>query len=419
MFSEDKKYDCVVIGGGPAGMMAAIRAGELGKKVLLLEKNKTLGKKLLLTGDGRCNISHLEKSNKDFSIKFGKKGDFLLSAFSVFGSREAFEFFEKNGLLLNVEKDGRIFPKSNKSNDVLNKLVELLRKNKVDILYDSEVKDIVVKNDKIGKIILNDGAEFSATNYILTTGGKSYAFTGSNGSGFVFAERLGHTIVAITPALSPIKLKDVWVKDLAGISFQNVDISFFQNGKKFLERSGDILFTHFGITGPVILNASNDLGDYIKKGSISIFLDLFSNMSSENLKEELLKIIESNKNKLIKNILSSLFPEKICLVILKLCNIDISKKGADISRSEILKIVKLIKNVELHFDGLMGLDMAMATGGGVDLREIDSKTMKSKIIDNLFFAGEVIDLVGISGGYNLQMCWSTGYVAGNSVGNLD
>jgi hypothetical protein len=419
MFSEDKKYDCVVIGGGPAGMMAAIRAGELGKKVLLLEKNKTLGKKLLLTGDGRCNISHLEKSNKDFSLKFGKKGDFLLSPFSVFGSKETFEFFEQNGLLLNIEEDGRIFPKSNKSKDVLNKLVELLGKNKVEMLFDAKVKDFIVQNKRIEKVVLNTGKKITAKNYILTTGGKSYAFTGSDGSGFVFAEKMGHNVVCPCSALSPIKVKNNWVKDLAGISLKEISLSFFLNSKKILKGNGSILFTHTGITGPLVLNISNDLGSYINKGEIKIFLDLLPDKRADVLKDDLAVIIGNNKNKSIKNILSCLFPEKISLLILNLSNVDISKKGKEISKLEVIEIINHIKKVELDFDGLMGFDMAMATGGGVDLREIDSKTMKSKIIDNLFFAGEVIDLVGISGGYNLQMCWSTGYIAGNSVGNLD
>jgi len=419
MFSEDKKYDCIVIGGGPAGMMAAIRAGELGKKVLLLEKNKTLGKKLLLTGDGRCNISHLEKSNKNFSLRFGKKGDFLLSPFSIFGSKETFEFFERNGLLLNIEEDGRIFPKSNKSKDVLNKLIELLGKNKVEVLFDAEVKDFIVQNKRIEKIILNTGKEVTAPNYILTTGGKSYAFTGSDGSGFVFAEKMGHKVICPCFALSPIRVKNNWIKGLAGISLKGISLSFFLNNKKILKGSGSILFTHIGITGPLVLNISNDLGSYIDKGEIKMFLDLFPDKSVDVLKDDLDVIIGNNKNKAIKNILSCLFPEKISSLILNLSNVDSNKKGKEMSRFEIFEIAAHIKKVELDFGGLMGFDMAMATSGGVDLREIDSKTMKSKIMDNLFFAGEVIDLVGISGGYNLQMCWSTGYVAGNSVGNLD
>ncbi|MFA6348244.1 MAG: NAD(P)/FAD-dependent oxidoreductase [Candidatus Paceibacterota bacterium] len=417
MFSENEKYDCMVIGGGPAGMMAAIRVGELQGKVLLLEKNKALGEKLLLTGDSRCNISHLEKSNKDFSLKYGKQGDFLLSSFSVFGPKKTFEFFEKNGLPLNTENDGRIFPKSNKAMDVLSKLTELLGKNKVDILLDSEVKDFVVKNNRIEKIILNNGIELVAKNYILTTGGKSYSFTGSDGSGFVFAKKIGHSIMPVCPALSPIKLKEAWVRDLAGISLQGVAISFFQNGKRILKGNGSILFTHFGITGPVILNISNAVSDYTQKGEIMIFLDLFPNKSMDVLKNELIGIIEYNGNRSIKNILNYLLPEKICLVVLSLCNIDTGKKGIRISKSEILKIVKSIKNIELNFDGLMGFDVAMVTKGGVSLSEIDSKTMKSKLIKNLYFAGELIDLVGISGGYNLQLCWTTGYVAGSSAIN--
>jgi hypothetical protein len=415
MFSENKKYDCIVIGGGPAGMMAAIRNGELKKKVLLLEKNKILGRKLLLTGDGRCNLSHLEKNNKDFSKKFGKQGDFLLSPFSIFGPKETFDFFERNGLSLHTEDSGRIFPRSNKSKDVLNVLVKLLEKNNVDILTGFEVKDFIVNNNKIEKIISNNGKEIIGKNYILTTGGKSYPITGSNGSGFIFAEKMGHKIISVRQALSPMKIKEEWVKELTGITMQNISVIFYCNKKKILKDRGSVLFTHFGITGPMVLNASNEIGDYIESGNVKIIMDLLPDKDINLLKNELFAKIIENKNRSIKNILNHFFPEKISILVLNLSDIDERKKGVEIKKTEILRIVSKIKNIELNFDGFLGFEVAMATKGGISLAEIDAKTMKSKLISNLFFAGEIIDLIGVSGGYNLQLCWTTGYVAGNSA----
>ncbi|MFA6252008.1 MAG: NAD(P)/FAD-dependent oxidoreductase [Candidatus Paceibacterota bacterium] len=410
MISKSKEYDCIVIGGGPAGMMAAIRAKKRGKRVLLIEKNKELGKKLLLTGDGRCNLSHSGKNNKELAMNFGKKGDFLLSPFSVFGTKETFDFFEKEGLVLDVENDGRVFPKSNKAKDVLQVFKKLLEG--VDVLHGRSVKSFNVRSKAIKSILLDNEEKMEAKSYVLCAGGKSFSFTGSDGSGFFLAERVGHTIIPTVPGLVPMRIKQAWVKKLMGITVKDAVIIFYVDGKRMIKDRGSILFTHFGITGPMVLNASNELGKYIGK-KIEIKIDLFPDKSIDDLKKDIFTLINENRNKSIKNIINIYFSEKLLLEILKLCEIDPDKKGRDIKKEEIFRICAFAKKMELVFGGLEGFDVSMATNGGVSLNEIDSKTMRSKLIDNLYFAGEIIDLIGRTGGYNLQMCWTTGYVAGN------
>ncbi|MCK9578117.1 NAD(P)/FAD-dependent oxidoreductase [bacterium] len=411
MINKNKEYDCIIIGGGPAGMMAAIGAVNRGKKVLVIEKNQQLGKKLLLTGDGRCNLSHLEKNNKDFVKNFGTKGDFLLSPFSIFGPRETFDFFEKERLALNIENDGRVFPKSNKSKDVLITLKKMLEG--VDILYGKNVKVINVENGIIKSILLHDDSELKSKSYILCAGGKSFPSTGSDGSGFSLAKSVGHTIVNPVPGLVPIKIKQKWVKKLMGITMKDVAITFYANSKKIIRDRGSILFTHFGITGPIILNASNELGKHIAK-KITIEVDLFPDKNVDDLKKEIFTLIGENKNKKIKNIFEVYFSEKLLLAILNFCEIDCNKKAREIKKDDILRMCNFVKKVELEFESLESFEISMATNGGVSLNEINSKNMRSKIIKNLYFAGEIVDLIGKTGGYNLQMCWTTGYVAGNS-----
>jgi hypothetical protein len=405
-----EKYDCIIIGGGPAGMMAAISASEEGNKVLLLEKNDCLGKKLLLTGNGRCNFSHREDTNKDFALKFGKYGDFLLSLFSIFGPKETFDFFQQNKLELMVERDGKIFPRSNRSKNILDVLVKLLEKNRVEISFNSEVEDIIFQDGRIEKVILSNGKDIEGSNFIITTGGKSFPTTGSDGKGLELIKKMGHSISSLYPGLCPLKINNV--VSLSGISFKDIGVSFSQSGKYFLKGRGDVMFAHFGITGPVILDLSNELSDRFEKGKVILFLDFFPDKNIEEFSSFLERNIEDNKNKEIKNILSLIMPEKISLFILDILLIDHEKKGLQLGKKEKDRIVKALKKFELTVDGFLGFEDAMITKGGVLLKEIDARTMRSKIISNLYFAGEIIDLSGICGGYNLQMCWSTGYVAG-------
>lgn len=395
------KYDVVVIGGGPAGMMAAISASSLGAKTILIEKNDKLGNKLLLTGGGRCNLTCIEKNNKDFCNKFGKNGDFLLSAFSVFNFQKTIEFFEDIGL----KKEGnKIYPESDSSKDVLRFLLSKLKENKVKILTSSPVLKIKRDNNKIKSVILKSGEEIEGKKYIICTGGKSYSATGSTGDAFVWD--IGHHITELKPALTPIETKETWAKSLQGISLKDICITI--NKKRYC---GDLLFTHFGLSGPVILDISKEI-----KPKDKIFLDLFPSKNKEELDKYFQKIFEKKKNKFVSTFLSEFLPEKLIPFILNFSSIPKTRKISDLTKEERLRLIKVIKGIEFNVTGLLGFDKAMITSGGISLKEVDSKTMKSKIINNLYFAGEVLDIDGPSGGYNLQVCWTTGYVAGiNSI----
>lgn len=415
--AKDKIFDVAVIGGGPSGMMAAIRASESGAKVALLEKNIVLGRKLLLTGKGRSNITRAEFNPKELAKKYGREGDFLLYPLSVFGVKETLKFFEEHGLKTKIERGKRIFPQSDKARDVLNVLIQSLKKNNVLILTKAEVGEIFIRGTKITKLFLKDGREITAKNYILCTGGKSYPQTGSTGDGYKWLQKLGHTIIKPRPALVPINIKEAWPKEAQGLSLKNVELFVFQNSKKVESRFGELLFTHFGISGPIVLDLSGKIGELLEKGGVSLFLDLKPALSFEKLDKRLQSDFAKQSNKMFKNSLADLLPSKLIPVIVKLSGINQIKKVNEITKKERNKLVKLLKNLEMTVNSLLGFETAIITLGGVSLKEIDAKTMKSKLIDNLFFAGEIINLHGPTGGYNLQLCWSTGHLAGQSSAN--
>lgn len=406
------EYDVAVIGGGPAGMMAAISAGQSGAKVVLIEKNPRPGTKLLLTGGGRCNLTHIG-SGRDFCSEFGKSGDFLLSPISSFGVEETMDFFEKAGLELKEEK-GKVYPASEKSKDVLNILISLLKKNGVSLMVSSEVKDIRVDGSRIFSVVLSNKKEIKAKNYIFSTGGKSYPATGSTGEIFNLIKKIGHKVSEMKPALTPIETREEWTKNLQGISLEGVSVSLVQNGRKVKEEKGEILFTHFGLSGPLILNMSRLTGDLLAKGKVKIVLDLFGGKNIEESDKYLQRIFNKNRNKHVLKCLSDIYTEKLSAFIMNFSGVSLEKKPNYLTKEERERLVRYMKGIELNVVGLLGFDRAMATHGGVSLKEIDSKTMKSKLIDNLYFAGEAIDLDGPSGGYNLQMCWTSGYMAGQN-----
>ena len=410
MVKEDIKFDVAVIGGGPAGMMAAAQSARNGLRVVLIEKNSGLGKKLLLTGNGRCNLTNAEFDLRKLAENY-HNGEFLFHAFSVFGPKDVIKFFEDLGVKTKVEANNRVFPVSNEADDILEALKKCLAENKVEILYNSEIIDIKKIGKKISKIILSD-KEITAKKYILATGGKSYSKTGSDGFGYKLAEKLGHKIVKPMPAVSPIILKEAWVKNLQGISLKNIRLTVLQNNKKQASEDGEILFTHFGISGPAVLNISGRVGELLESGEVKIYIDLFPKLNNEEVLKSFEEILKKYPRQIIKNILKEIAPERFVEILLNVAKIDGSKIGNNMSKIEKAAVVKILKNFEMTVENVLGFDNAMVTRGGISLKEIDHKTMQSKIIDNLFFAGEIIDVDGKTGGFDLQMCWSTGYLAG-------
>ena len=414
MNKDQQKFDVAVIGGGPAGMMAAGKAAENGASVVIIDRNKTLGRKLLITGKGRCNITQAQFDSKEFIKELGKKGKFLFSSFSQFGPEEVIKFFEERGLKTKVERGGRVFPISDRAEDVLKILSEYLKKNNVRMLLGREVFGFKTKKGKIESVKLKE-ENILADKFILAVGGKAYPITGSNGDGYSWAKDLGHTIINPEPSLVPVKIKEDWIKDLQGLSLKNIQINIFQNNKKIDSRFGEMLFTHFGISGPIVLDASKKIGELIKEGEVIIEIDFKPALDFVQLDKRLQRDFEENRNKDFKNYLPDLLPQKMIETFLKLSGIDPHQKLHFISKEERKKILHLLKEMKLTVGSLLGFDQAIVTSGGVNLKEVDSKTMQSKIVDNLYFAGEILDLDGPTGGYNLQICWSTGYAAGMCV----
>ncbi len=411
---QTEKYDLAIIGAGPAGMMAALRASECGANVVLLEKNRMPGIKLLMTGKERCNITNAETDVRKFAANYGKNGKFLLSALYCFGMEETIDFFHKNKLKTVTERGGRIFPERNKAKDVQELFLRLIKKNNITLLTNCRVKKIPQKQNTIEKIIL-DNAGIKAKNYLISTGGRSYPQTGSIGEGYKWAKQMGHTIIKPEPALTPVLVKEKWVKALEGLSLKNVQISIYQNNKKQDDRFGEALFTAVGLSGPIILDMSKSIGKLLVNGQTDLFIDFKPALDFNMLDKRILRDLEKHKNKSIKNILPELLPKKLIPVILELAKIVPEKKGHSITKDERKKLQLLLKQLPLTIKSLSGFNKAIITTGGIALKEIDPKTMRSRIINNLYFAGEILDLDGPTGGYNLQVCWSTGYLAGENA----
>jgi predicted Rossmann fold flavoprotein len=411
---QTEKYDLAIIGAGPAGMMAALRASECGAMVVLLEKNSTPGIKLLMTGKERCNITNAEPDLRKFADNLGRNGKFLLSALYHFGIKETIGFFHKNNLQTKTERGGRVFPESDRAKDVQGLFLRLIKKNKITLLVNCRIKKISRRQNRIEKIILDD-SDIKAENYLLSTGGLSYPRTGSTGEGYVWARQMGHTIIKPEPVLTPVLVKERWVKELEGLSLKNVRISIYQDNKKQDDRFGEALFTGSGLSGPIILDMSKSIGRLLVNGEADIFIDFKPALDFKVLDKRILHDLEKYGNKSIKNILSELLPKKLIPVILELAGIDPEKKGHSITKEERKKLRLLLKEFPLTIKSLEGFNKAIITSGGISLKEIDPKTMRSRIIKNLYFAGEILDLDGPTGGYNLQVCWSTGYLAGESA----
>ena len=423
----------VVIGGGPAGMMAAISSAENGNNVILLEKKERLGRKLLITGKGRCNITSSLPID-EFIQNIPGNGQFLYSSFKNYTNNDIINFLEKEGLEVKEERGNRIFPVTDKSLDVLKCFTNKLKELNVKIEYNMQVTDIIPK-DEYGnlKVIANDLKNneqygdtkiFEAEKVILATGGKSYPLTGSTGDGYDLAKKLGHTVTKIRPSLVPLEsFEQNMCKELQGLSLRNVNIQFknIENNKVIYDDFGEMLFTHFGVSGPTILSSSAHLVRYknidelLKNKKIVLSIDCKPALSEEKLDERLLRDFDEFKNKQFKNSLDKLLPQKLIPVIIEKCGINPEKKVNEINKKERHRLVNLLKNFEVIIKGFRPIDEAIITSGGINIKEINPKTMESKIVDGLYFAGEVIDVDAYTGGFNLQIAYSTGYAAGSDM----
>lgn len=409
----------IVIGGGPAGMMAAITSAEQGNEVILIEKNKVLGKKLSITGKGRCNIT--SSLNIDEFIKNTPgNGKFLFSAFNIFSNKDIIHFIENQGIKTKVERGNRVFPVTDKAQDVVNCFTKKLKELNVRICLNTLVNDILIDNNKAIGVRTNNET-IKADKIILATGGKSYPLTGSTGDGYKFAKKLGHTITELKPSLVPLTTyEEEMHKTLQGLSLKNVEIKLvdISKNKEIYNDFGEMLFTHFGVSGPIVLSASshlvryNNIKELLENKQIKLIIDFKSALSKEKLDQRILRDFEEEKNKSFKNSLDKLLPQKLIPEIVNKSNIDPNKKVNSITKEERENLLSILKQFEVTIKDFRPIEDAIITAGGISIKEINPKTMESKIINNLYFAGEIIDVDAYTGGFNLQIAYSTGYVAG-------
>lgn len=402
----------IVIGGGAAGMMAAYAAAMCGNEVSLYEKNEKLGKKVYITGKGRCNVTNACET-QDLLGNIVTNPKFMYSPIYTFDNNMVQSFMEEWGCPLKTERGNRVFPQSDKSYDVINALIRAMRENKVDINLDSHVSDILTENRHVTGVRVN-GCDIECDNVILATGGYSYPSTGSTGDGHTMASKLGHHITKCMPALVPFTAAEEWVKELQGLSLRNCGVTIYDGDHKIYEDFGELLFTHFGVSGPTVLSASSYAVDIIRKRPLRLVIDLKPALDEKQLDARILRDFEANINRKFMNSLDKLFPKSLIPVIIERSGIDAQCRVNEITRDKRQGLVKLIKNFDLTLTGLRGFNEAIITHGGVDVKEIDSSTMESKLIKGLYFAGEMIDVDAVTGGFNLQVAWSTGYLAGIS-----
>lgn len=412
----------IVIGGGPAGMMAAITASKSGNQVTLLEKNKSLGKKLLITGKGRCNITSSLPIN-DFISNTPGNGRFLYSAFQNYSNEDIITMMEENGLDVKEERGNRIFPITDKAEDVLKVFTKELKKASVNIIYEANVTKILIDNNAVIGVEINSKEKLYAEKIVLATGGKSYPLTGSNGTGYKLAQNVGHTIEKIQGSIVPLEADRRICQMMQGLSLRNVKIQIkdIANNKKIYEDFGEMLFTHFGVSGPTILSSSahilryKNIDELLDSDSIKLYIDLKPALDENVLDQRILRDFEEYKNKNFKNSLDKLLPQKMIDTVIELSNINPDKKVNEITKEERQRLVKIIKGLEVTIKALRPVEEAIITAGGISIKEINPKTMESKIINGLYFAGEIIDVDAYTGGFNLQIAYSTGYTAGINI----
>lgn len=408
-------YDTIVIGGGPAGMLSSGVAGSLGKKVLLIEKNEKLGKKLFITGKGRCNITNVADLD-EFMKNIPKNSKFLYSSLVGFSNNDLISLFNDLGLLTKVERGGRVFPKSDKSSDVIKTLEKYLINNNAQVRLNTRVKKIIIENNSICGVMLENNEYIESKSVIICTGGISYPQTGSTGDGYKLAKEIGHTIKELNPSLVPLTVSEPYIKDLQGLSLKNVGIQLIVDNKSIYSDFGEMLFTHYGVSGPIILSTSFYASKPLKKNKkIHLSIDLKPALSNEELDKRIIRDFEKKINKQYKNALDDLLPKKLIPIIIKLSEISEDKEVHQITKSERKILVRLLKNLVFSVSGTRPIEEAIITSGGINLKEINPKTMESKLIDGCYFAGEILDIDGFTGGFNLQIAFSTAYTAGISI----
>ena len=395
-------------------MFAAVHASDKGHEVHLFEKNEKLGKKLYITGKGRCNITNACDVEELFQAVIGNP-KFLYSSFYTYTNQDVIDFFENEGLATKIERGNRVFPVSDHSSDVIRTLSETMRKRGVQVHLNQKVEKVLQKDGTFDGIVLEDGKTVKGDSCIIATGGLSYPSTGSTGDGYRWAEALGHKVTEQSPGLVPLETKESWVKALQGLSLRNVNVTVLDGRKKYYEEFGELLFTHFGVSGPTVISASSVVGQMLKRKELTLTIDLKPALSEEQLDKRLLRDFEEQKNKQFKNALGGLFPSKLIPVMVELSGILPEKQVNAVSKEERHSLVRLIKNFAMTLTGIRGYNEAIITRGGVSVREIDPGTMESKKVKNLYFAGEVLDLDAETGGYNLQIAWSTGYMAAQEI----
>lgn len=411
-----KMSKIIVIGGGAAGMMAAIAAAQNGNQTEIFEKNEKLGKKLFITGKGRCNITNACDMETLMEHVTGN-ARFLYSAFYKFNNYDMLDFLDRLGLSTKIERGNRVFPMSDKSYDVIDALKKELNRLRVKVHLNTPVKAVIAEHDKRA-VCLSDDRVIEGDRIVIATGGISYQSTGSTGDGYRFGRELGHQVTELSQGLVPFNVKEAWVKELQGLSLKNIRISIRNEKKELYSDFGEMLFTHFGVSGPVIISASSHVTNEIKKGPLKLVTDLKPALSREQLDARILREFEANKNKQVKNMIGNLLPSKMVPVMLSIMGISPDKKIHEISREERGHMVSCFKNFTMTLESFRDYNEAIITRGGISVKQINPSTMESKIVPGIYFAGEVLDVDALTGGFNLQIAWSTGYLAGLNAGNV-
>ena len=404
------KKNIAVIGGGAAGMMAAYAAAKSGAQVTLYEKNEKLGKKIYITGKGRCNVTN-DCSRDVFFDQVVTNPKFLYSAFETFDNQAVMQLLEQAGCPLKTERGNRVFPVSDHSSDVIRALERLLQREGVKVHLHSSVKRVLEEDGQAVGLELSDGKRIQADSVIVATGGLSYPSTGSTGDGYRWAEATGHKVVACTPSLVPFVTEDTWCAKLQGLALKNVNLALYFDGKEIYQGFGEMLFTHFGVSGPTVLSASSYAAKVIRQKNLLLTIDLKPALDEAQLDERVLRDFEEAKNKSFKNSLDKLLPKKLIPVVVELSKIPPDKKIHEVTKQERQRLVTLLKNFKLTLTGLRGFQEAIITQGGVSVKEVNPATMESKLVSGVYFAGEVLDVDAVTGGFNLQIAWSTAYAA--------